>query len=294
MNTLVVIIGLASGGLLILGGMWLERRRPAPPPGAIIRPLSARPAHPPQPPAPVPATATARPSAPPIGPSPTRAGRFLALVRQHPAPLYGWLETILWLVVLLTAIDHLRDLRHSPTAQAVWYLTIGPHEIGHIICIPFGWTLQFLGGSLWQILWWLLLAVYVFLIRRQLSLALLFWAITGHSFLNLSPYIADARARELPLLFGLDSSHHDWWNLLERYDLLDYDHTLAAISTGIGAVILASAVIVGVVTAWALPRTHPGPIQRFEGYRVWSTVKAAFAGSDAARPGLDSDRFPSA
>jgi hypothetical protein len=129
----------------------------------------------------------------------------------------------------------------------IWALTIGPHEIGHFICAPFGQLLAIAGGSIWQVLFWALLGMYAFFIRRQIRLAFLFWVVTGHSFINMSVYIADARARQMPLLFGMDASHHDWWNLLNQLGLLVW-----------------MVVGVGLFTTWLIP-VRWGRAPRFEG-----------------------------
>ena len=198
-----------------------------------------------------------------------------AAVRRHPDPMLAVLETGFWLLVAATWIDHLRAPRSGFTAQAVWAITIVPHEAGHLICAPFGWTLQFAGGSIWQVLIFVLPAVVAFAVRRQISTSLLFWALVGHSFLNMAPYIGDASTRDLPLLFGLGKDHHDWWNLLGHYGLLDYDHIFAAVAITAGSAILLCAVSTGIAAAWLLPRRMIGPFPRFEG-GFWRALWAAF------------------
>lgn len=277
METVILIGAAVVGTSLIIAGLWVDARthrehpviRPIQPKSTVIRPI--------QPPLPIPvpeetpALRDARPLA-----------RARALAADHPAPLYAWLETAFWLLVLVSAINHLGDKRDSIMARATWLLTIGPHEIGHVICWPFGWTLHILGGSIWQVLWWLLLAVYVLLRYKRITGALFFMAIVGHSFINMSPYIADARARKLPLLFGMDSSHHDWWNLLSRYDLLEYDKTLGTLAAGLGALIVVSMALLGITAAWALPR-RLGPSKRYDG----SPVRALHDALEGSHEGLD-------
>lgn len=180
------------------------------------------------------------------------------VIRAHPFPVLGLLETLFWLAVLVTLADHLRDPDQSVTAQVTWYLTIGIHELGHLVCMPFGWLLHVAGGSIWQVLFWAGLGAWVLVIRRQVSGALLLWAITGHSLINLARYINDARARELPLLFGMGKENHDWWNILSRYNLLAYDHRLAQIVTVAGALLVIGAALAGIAAAWALPRVGWG------------------------------------
>jgi hypothetical protein len=192
-------------------------------------------------------------------PKPDFVARFFRAVQNHPIKVFGLIETIFWLGVLYTLVDVLIH-PNGQIAWFVWALTIGPHEIGHILCIPFGQLLYIAGGSIWQVLFWALLGVYTLLRSRQITVTLLFWAIAGHSFINLAVYIGDARARQLKLLFGMDASHHDWYNLLNMLKLLPYDHTFAVIAGGLGILLILASVTAGLLTAWMVPRLG---IQRY-------------------------------
>lgn len=98
------------------------------------------------------------------------------------------------------------------------------HEAGHFFAMPFGTFIMFAGGTLMQMILPSFLAWYFYhndyRFGAQVSL---FWL--GHNLLNISVYAADAGTRALPLLGG-DSSRHDWWNMLGRLDLLEYDHVI--------------------------------------------------------------------
>jgi hypothetical protein len=184
--------------------------------------------------------------------------RLRTAIAQHPLPLFGWLETIFWLVMLYAVFDHLIAPQNSTTGFVVWLLTIGPHEAGHLICNPFGVLIMFLGGSIWQVLMWLLLGMWSLFARKQMSVALLMFTITGHSFINLAQYIGDAQAKQMPLLFGMDSSHHDWANILGMLNLLPFDGALALLSTLIGVIVVVGCIGIGILTAWLLPRQALG------------------------------------
>ena len=267
MVSLVLLGVVLAGAVGLIGfGVWAELRTRQP--QTVIQPVQ-------------PAAATPVEIVP-YQPRRRPLAGLSAAIHAHPAPLYGFLETGFWLLVLVLLADHLTN-SDGVTAFFAWLLTIGPHEIGHIICFPFGWTLRILGGSIWQILWWWLLAVYLFLGYRRVTGALVCLVFTGHSFINLAPYIADARARELPLLFSMDSTHHDWWNLLHEYDLLAYDHTLAAICTGIGVIMVLATATIGVLTTWLLPRHRFGPSPRYTG-SLLRALGAAFTGANANPP----------
>ncbi len=251
----MVIMAAAGAGLALVGiGLWREvgrRVRPQPEPPGVIRPLTA-----------------ARDT--------PWLGGIRAAAARHPAPLLAVVESGAWLAVLITLVLHLRNPREGAVAFVVWAITIGPHEIGHVLCMPFGWFLHVAGGSIWQILAFALPAIYAFAVRRQITTSLVCWALAGHSLINLAPYIGDARARDLPLILGLSKDHHDWWNLLRTYGLLDYDHALAALATISGAGLVLGAVVLGILAAWTLPRARIGPCARFEG-GFWQALRAALA-----------------
>jgi hypothetical protein len=104
--------------------------------------------------------------------------------------------------------------------------TLLMHEAGHIFFMFFGEFLYILGGSVFQIL---VPAVFVYSFWCQAQPYAvgfcLFW--TGDSMLNLSRYVADARAQDLPLLY--EDAIHDWNWLLSDLHLLHFDHFFGGI-----------------------------------------------------------------
>lgn len=122
------------------------------------------------------------------------------------------------------------------------------HEAGHVLFIPLGEFMSILGGSLFQCLVPLILML-AFLRRRDPAggAACLWW--TGQNVLDVAPYIADARALSLPLIGEYSEEmvdarilRHDWHNILERLDLLDWDTGLARLAWLAGSVLI--------VTSW--------------------------------------------
>jgi hypothetical protein len=182
-------------------------------------------------------------------------------IRHHPHKNIAAFETVLWLVFLWALLNHLLDPRNGLIASIVWYLAIGPHEIGHIVCIPFGEFLTVAGGSIWQILFWLLLALYTLFIRWRVVGCLVLLMVVGHSFINLAVYIRDAQERQLPLLFGLGPEHHDWGRLLDWMHLTAYDNLIAGVTVALGVTIIVGSIIAGILATWMLPYRWPG--QRF-------------------------------
>lgn len=121
------------------------------------------------------------------------------------------------------------------------------HEFGHIFFMPFGEFMMILGGSLFQVLLPLaLMCVFVFKQRDTFAGSIMLWW-CGQSFIDVSPYIADAEYRALPLVGGGGEESHDWGNLLTMMDALDNTQTVANCSFGIGAILIIAAIMWGVL-----------------------------------------------
>jgi hypothetical protein len=117
------------------------------------------------------------------------------------------------------------------------------HEAGHVLFGFFGEFIGLLGGSLMQVL---IPAVvtghFLWHGRRWSGMVTLAWV--GQSLFNVSVYVKDARARELPLL-GDDPSAHDWFNILGRLGLLRWDQSIGNVVYLAGLFALATAVVGG-------------------------------------------------
>lgn len=117
------------------------------------------------------------------------------------------------------------------------------HEAGHIFFRPFGQFITSLGGTLGQLLMPLIcMATLLFKTRDPFGAAVALWWF-GENFLDIAPYMNDARAGDLPLLggnFGHSSPYgfHDWEYLLTEANIIEYDHILARIVFIIGSVIM--------------------------------------------------------
>jgi hypothetical protein len=125
------------------------------------------------------------------------------------------------------------------------YADLPFHEFGHALFRFFGDWLMFLGGSLFQCLLPLLLAGY-FLFRQQqpFSAALCLWW-CGQNFIDVAPYIADARAMALPLvgewsdeMVAIRDLRHDWHNILLPLHALQHDHAIAVIAKLTGSALM--------------------------------------------------------
>lgn len=119
---------------------------------------------------------------------------------------------------------HLADPEYGSLFSGV---TLGVHELGHLLFAPLGRWMGMAGGSLTQVLAPLVVA-YGFLRQRDYFAIAVAGAWEGMSLSNLATYIADARAEELPLVspFGGDPEH-DWNFLLSSVGMLRHDVLLA-------------------------------------------------------------------
>lgn len=97
------------------------------------------------------------------------------------------------------------------------------HEAGHPLIGFFSERLGPYGGTLGQLAFPCVLLVEFWRKGQPLSLAgALLWFF--ENWLNISRYMADARALELPLVGGGD---HDWNTIFTRWDVLQHDVEIA-------------------------------------------------------------------
>lgn len=106
-------------------------------------------------------------------------------------------------------------------------LNIFFHEAGHWIFSFFGRFIYVLGGTLGELLMPLLFYGYFNYHQRVPGQVFSLWWLTTALY-DVAIYMADARARVLPLIGG-DPAGHDWWYLLRTTGLLDYDIFLSRI-----------------------------------------------------------------
>jgi hypothetical protein len=93
------------------------------------------------------------------------------------------------------------------------------------------------------------MGAFLFFTRDPFAGSVAFWWF-GQNFMDLAPYINDARAGVLPLLGGNTGRNapygfHDWEFILKESGLIRYDHAIAQISHKTGIVILLLAFLWG-------------------------------------------------
>ncbi|HXV69174.1 MAG TPA: hypothetical protein VD738_09645, partial [Nitrospira sp.] len=114
------------------------------------------------------------------------------------------------------------------TGESVLHLINLPfHEAGHLIFMPFGRFMMFFGGSLGQVVMPVVcLGTFLVKTRDPFGASVALWW-TGQNFMDIAPYINDARAMDLILLGGVtgkETDGHDWNNILTMLGLLEWDH----------------------------------------------------------------------
>ncbi|MGA2482849.1 MAG: hypothetical protein ABSF92_07015 [Candidatus Acidiferrales bacterium] len=136
--------------------------------------------------------------------------------------LIGWL-VFYALFLLYAALDQSKFLLIDNVNLMI-------HEAGHLLFSWLGYTVMILGGTLGELLAPLLLAVYFWWQRHTTGLAFCaFWFF--ENFLYIGNYMADARARALPLI---GSGEHDWEILFNQWGLLARDTTIGGATRAIG------------------------------------------------------------
>ncbi len=103
------------------------------------------------------------------------------------------------------------------------------HEAGHPFFFALSEPLGVYGGTLFQLFF--PVATTAHFVRRGETVSTAFCALwLAQNLLNISRYMADARAMELPLVGGLNpEEHHDWRLILTRWGLLESDTRLAGL-----------------------------------------------------------------
>ena len=146
-------------------------------------------------------------------------------------------------------------LRSSGSYTWLDSLDLAIHETGHLVFAFGGDFLALLGGTLLQLLVPVAFALALWRQGDRHGATVPLWWL-GQSCWNVSVYIKDARAQELPLVGG---GEHDWAILLGERGLLPRDQEIG------GAVYLAGALIycLAIVAGWKLAGdSAPMPAER--------------------------------
>lgn len=111
------------------------------------------------------------------------------------------------------------------------------HEAGHMFYGVFGDTAALYGGVLGQLTFPIVVMIVFFFRREVHGVAVgAIWA--AQNLFNIARYMADARARELPLVGG---GEHDFEHIFTRWGVLHRDVDIASTTRTIGWIGIAAA-----------------------------------------------------
>ena len=181
------------------------------------------------------------------GPAPDKTNLIKELflyVKPEINPFYFGGRVLFFLIILIWSWKFIfTPLESNYTGMSFMHMINLPfHEAGHIIFSPLGEFVSVLGGSMGQLLI-PLICFLTFLIKTRDTFAAsvsIWWL--GESFMDLAPYINDARALQMILLGGVTGrdvpGYHDWEYILIRLGWLEYDHTLANMAYSAGILLM--------------------------------------------------------
>jgi hypothetical protein len=173
-------------------------------------------------------------------------------VKPEANPLILGTRTLFFIAMLIWGLKFiLKPMDSGYVMNSFWHLVNLPfHEAGHLIFRPFGSFMASMGGSLNQlIIPMLCMAVFLLKTRDPFAAAFALWWF-GENFMDLAPYINDARSLTLPLLGGNTGrtspyGFHDWEFILKESGLAHYDHALAHFAYRLGTVLMIFALVWG-------------------------------------------------
>jgi len=127
-----------------------------------------------------------------------------------------WFPSFLLFPVMVLLI-----LNQGKFIPIVDHINLLIHEGGHGVFSVFGKFIHALGGTLMQLIIPSMFIVFYIWKKKRISLqiALIYLA---QNLMNISVYVSDARAKQLPLLGG-KKVYHDWAYLLGELNLLESD-----------------------------------------------------------------------
>lgn len=151
------------------------------------------------------------------------------------------------ILTVVLAIYGWQCLRSPGTYRWLDSLDLAIHETGHLVFAGGGEFLMLLGGTLFQLLVPSALVVALWRQGDHHGATVPLWWL-GQNCWNISVYIKDARAEELPLVGG---GEHDWALLLGRLDLLERDQAIGGAVFLLGVLLYLAAVVGGWRAVWS-------------------------------------------
>jgi hypothetical protein len=173
-------------------------------------------------------------------------------VKPETNPLIFGGRVLFFSIILIYSFKFFfNSLETNYAMDSFWHLVNLPfHEAGHLIFRPLGKFMTSLGGSLAQLLMPIVcFAVFLLKTRDTFASSFALWWF-GENFMDLAPYINDARSLTLPLLGGNTGrtspyGFHDWEFILKELGMAKYDHILAQMAAWLGLLTMICALLWG-------------------------------------------------
>jgi hypothetical protein len=139
-----------------------------------------------------------------------------------------------------------------------WFagITLAFHEMGHLLFLPFGRTLTFLGGSIMQLFVPTAAAIYLLLRQRDWFGLSVGGAWLGYSQWEMATYMADAVKEELGLVGFSGNPEHDWNTLFGQWHLLSHCQGIATFVRICAFATWASSMALGAWLCWHMWKTR--------------------------------------
>jgi hypothetical protein len=183
----------------------------------------------------------------------------LAALRQDAASWSigrSWLWRLPILLYLVWAgVRHLQDPYFASLFSGI---TLGIHELGHLLLAWAGRFLGTAGGSLAQIAAPVAAALLLLRQRDYFGVAV-GGSWVAFALFQLATYVGDARAQELPLVGLTPDPVHDWNWLLDRTGLLPLDRGLAGALRVVAFAVWAASIALGGWLLLRMTRRSKGP-----------------------------------
>jgi hypothetical protein len=160
-------------------------------------------------------------------------------------------QTLSLLVAAIFIYSYLKGDPLNPTLyQNIFHtLNLVFHEAGHTLFMWGGNFIYVIGGSLFQILMPLVIALY-FWGRNEIfeTSIILMWV--AANIYEVGVYMSDAKDRALPLL-GDDPESHDWYAIFSQLNILHQAPATGEAFIILSFVVLTYALLVALYTIWA-------------------------------------------
>jgi len=153
------------------------------------------------------------------------------------------------LITVALALYAIPLMRHPEDGSLLDSVDLAIHETGHLVFMAFGEVIHVAGGTLFQLI--VPAAFVVYFARRgdrHAATVPLWWI--GQNLWNISVYVRDARAQELPLVGG---GEHDWAYLLGHFGVLAHDQGIGRTFHALGTLVALVAITSGLLFAMTAP-----------------------------------------